>query len=136
MSHTPHTFVIPLQVYKVAKQWEGLPSCDEMAAVMTRQERIKQKRRVRREAAAAGVPVPPQEQQQQEQPEQLALPAAEPAAAAAAAGEGAAPDDDDDVEVVADLNIDQVCGASCATCDCVGFVISLHVSGHYCVAPL
>jgi hypothetical protein len=83
------------QVYKVAKQWEGLPSCDEMAAVMRRQKRVREKRRVQREAAAAGAPVP--------QPQQ-ALPEPTPAAAAAAPGEGS----DDEIEVTADLNIDQV----------------------------
>jgi hypothetical protein len=89
--------VCGIQVYKVAKQWEGLPSCDEMAAVMRRQKRMREKRRVQREAAAAGAPVP--------QP-QLALPEPEPTPAAAeAAGEAS---DDEPIEVTADLNIDQV----------------------------
>lgn len=91
------------QVYKVAKQWEGLPSADEMAAVQRREKRLREKRRVQREAAAAGVPVPHPQQQQQ----QLAALPAPDSAAAAAAGEGGE-DDDEPIEVVADLSVDQV----------------------------
>lgn len=101
ISQATDTASLP-QVYKVAKQWEGLPSCDEIAAVMRREKRLREKRRVRQQAAAAGAPVPPPQPQQQEQ---LALPAPD-AAAAAAGGEES---DDEPIEVTAELSIDQVC---------------------------
>lgn len=99
---TRNKYAAHQQIYKVAKQWEGLPSADEMVAVQRREKRLREKRRVQREAAAAGVPVPHPQQQQQ----LAALPAPD-SAAAAAAGEGG-DDDDEPIEVVAELSVDQV----------------------------
>jgi hypothetical protein len=97
-------------VYKVAKQWEGLPSADEMAAVQRREKRLREKRRVQRQAAAAGAPVPQQQPQQQQQQQLSALSPESAAAAAAAAAAGESDDDEEDepIEVVAELNVDQV----------------------------
>jgi hypothetical protein len=88
-----------LQVYKVAKVWEGLPTAEQLAQLSERLRLQRHKRRVREEAAAAGAPVPD---------------AAPPAAAAAAANDAVDGDiggEDDDIEVVevtAELGAEQV----------------------------
>jgi hypothetical protein len=87
-----------LQVYKVAKAWEGLPTAEQLAQLSERLRLQRHKRRVREEAAAAGAPVPD---------------AAPPPAAAAAndAVDGDVGGEDDDIEVVevtAELGAEQV----------------------------
>lgn len=95
-----------MQVYKVAKAWEGLPSAEQLAQFSERLRLQRHKRRVREEAAAAGAPVPPP----------AAAAGSGDAAAlalelAAAVGDEADDDDDDDdavVEVTAELGAEQV----------------------------
>jgi hypothetical protein len=96
-----------VQVYKVAKAWEGLPSAEQLAQLSERLRLQRHKRRVREEAAAAGAPVPPP----------AAAAGSGDAAAlalelAAAVGDEADDDDDDDddavVEVTAELGAEQV----------------------------
>ncbi|KAF6265098.1 hypothetical protein COO60DRAFT_1114902 [Scenedesmus sp. NREL 46B-D3] len=87
-----------LDVYKVAKAWEGLPSAQQIAQLAVRLRLQRHKRRVREQAAAAGASVPP--------PAAAAAGSGVAAALPAAAGDGA--DDDGLVEVTAELGVEQV----------------------------